>query len=93
MCAPRSGLGDRRRALVPSSLPRIQLRKKLFVADLIEDRRASPPIFHCIVQPEGSVDIVFWGQYTTIDEAKETAEAHLIHLTSRKSQFYRCFSI
>lgn len=43
------------------------------VAEIRQDNTASPPIFHCIVQPIDSAEIVFCAQSYTLEEAEEMA--------------------
>jgi hypothetical protein len=43
-------------------------------ADVIEDRRSRPPLFFCIVQREGSPEILLLGQFNSRPEAALAGE-------------------
>jgi len=76
---------ERRRRIVPSSIPRTRLtRGKLFV-DIIEDRRR-PSLFLSVVQGPGSREILFLGQFRSRSEAESAADEFIAdHLGRRKS--------
>ena len=54
-----------------------------FLADIIVDSRTDPPIWHCVVQREGSPEVLYWAQEATFEQARSAAEDHLKELTSR----------
>jgi hypothetical protein len=43
------------------------------LAELYSDRRTDPPLYHYIVTPKDSADIIAWGQTTTAAEAERGA--------------------
>lgn len=57
----------------PGELRR-EIRREPFVAAIVQDR-SLPAVFHCIVQR--SAEVVFWGQFTTQQEAEQAAELQL----------------
>ena len=61
----------------PGELRR-EIRREPFLAAIVQDR-SLPAVFHCIVQR--SADVVFWGQFTTQQEAEQAAELQLDHLS------------
>ncbi len=69
-----SGLiqSERRWHVVPRSIPRKRLTQGEFFAEIIEDRRMQG-LFLCVVQREGSPEILFLGQSQTREEAESAA--------------------
>lgn len=61
----------------PGELKR-EIRREPFVAAIVQDRSLTA-VFHCIIQR--SAEIVFWGQFTTQQEAEQAAEVQLDYLT------------
>jgi hypothetical protein len=47
------------------------------VAEILRDDTLNPPIFHCVVQPAGSAEILFWAQSCTAEEAEDLASGFL----------------
>jgi hypothetical protein len=64
---------ERRIAFDACRLPRRLLSRGPYVAEIIHDRRATPPIYHCVVQSIGSREILDWFQ--TLDRAEAEHEA------------------
>jgi hypothetical protein len=59
---------------VPACIPRTRLRHGELFADIIEDRRDRSPVLMCVVQKQGSPEILFLGQFRSRTEAKIDAE-------------------
>lgn len=68
---------ERRRAFVPSGLPRTRLQHGGYVAELVEDRRADRALVHCVIQKESSPEILYYTQFTTLSAAKVWAAEEL----------------
>jgi len=51
-------------------------------ADVLVDTRSAPAIYHWIVQPLGSAEIVHWGHERSFEEAAEQAKKFLQSLLS-----------
>ncbi len=64
---------DRRRRVVPADIPRTRLARGELFAEIIEDRRR-PAVFLCVVQRQGSPEILFLGQSRSRSDAQTTAE-------------------
>lgn len=56
-----------------------EIRREPFVAAIVQDRSLTA-VFHCIVQR--SAEVVFWGQFTTEQEAEQAAQVQLDYLTA-----------
>ena len=63
---------ERRRAANPASIPRTRRQRRELVMDIVVDRRL--PMFFCIVQQEGSPEILMVGQFTSRSEAVRAGE-------------------
>lgn len=74
---------DRRQAFDPSRLPRSTLRRDGFVAEIIQDRRAAHPLYECVIQREGSSDVLFYAQFTSLEAAKGWAIKELRDYVTR----------
>jgi hypothetical protein len=64
---------ERRSKSDAAGLPHTRLRHDGYYADLIEERRASGGVVHCIIQRDGSPEILFYTQFATFEAAKEWA--------------------
>lgn len=42
-------------------------------ADFMRDKRIHPEVFHCVIQREGSSEILSWTQHATLEEAIKNA--------------------
>ena len=62
---------ERRVPSIPSDLPRSRIERAGYVAEIIHDRRTG--LHYCIIQPEGSADILWLGQCSTADDARHIA--------------------
>lgn len=70
----RSQGENRRKRLIPNRIPRRRLARKNLLAEIIEDRRTRPPTFHMLIQRQGSAEILTWGQFRTLKEARQAVE-------------------
>jgi len=43
------------------------------LAEIRQDTTASPTVYHCVVQPVDSAEILFWAQFYSVQEAEEMA--------------------
>ena len=59
----------RRKQLIPALIPRTRLREGELFAEIVVDRRR-PPLAHCVVQREGSAEVLFLGQFRSGPEAE-----------------------
>ena len=57
-----------------------RLRQGTFYADFRRDKRLFPEVYHCIIQKEGSTEILGWSQFRTLERAKLAAERELQRL-------------
>lgn len=56
------------------------------VAEIRQDQTTNPPIYHCVVQPVGSAEILFWAQFYTLEEAEGMAQQFIRELTDETRQ-------
>lgn len=56
-----------------------------FFADFRRDKRLTPEVYHCIIQRQGSTEILMWSQFYSLEDAKEFAGSHLQHLADADS--------
>lgn len=57
-----------------------------YFADFRRDKRLSPEVYHCIIQREGSSEILSWSQYRSLEAARRAAEAEINRLSSNASK-------
>jgi len=62
-----------------------RLRQGTFYADFRRDQRLFPEVYHCIIQKEGSTEILGWSQFRTLDRAKLAAERELQRLVDAET--------
>jgi len=62
-----------------------RLRQGSFYADFRRDKRLYPEVYHCIIQKEGSTEILSWSQFRTLDRAKLAAERELERLVEAEA--------
>lgn len=62
----------KRKQLLPACIPRTRLQDGDLCAEIIEDRR-SPRRLLCVVQKQGSPEILFLGQFFSYQEAESAA--------------------
>jgi hypothetical protein len=53
-----------------------------FFADFRRDKRLNPEVYHCVIQREGTNDILRWSQHRTLSAAIRSARAELKHLST-----------
>lgn len=51
-----------------------------YFADIVQDNRSTPALWHCIVQRYGSNDVIAWFQAESVDAARHAALAELEEL-------------
>ena len=56
-----------------------------FYADFRRDERLNPPVYHCVIQREGSTEILSWSQFRTLEEARISAQRELEQLAQPES--------
>jgi hypothetical protein len=61
-----------------------RLRVEDYYADFRRDKRLYPEVYHCIIQREGSTEILSWSQHRTLEAAQWAAEAELYRLIAGK---------
>jgi hypothetical protein len=63
-------------ASAPEARPgNIRIERDGFVADIIISRRdGSPDLYHYVIQPAGSREIVHWGQEVSLQRAQECVD-------------------
>ncbi len=61
-----------------------RLQNGPFFADFRRDRRLDPEVYHCVIQREGTTDILRWSQHRTLNAAIRTARAELKRLSTKK---------
>ena len=49
-------------------------------ADFRRDKRLYPEVYHCIIQREGSTEIISWSQHRDLDRARVAAQIELKRL-------------
>jgi hypothetical protein len=59
-----------------------RLQRGAYFADFRKDKRLNPEVYHCVIQREGSTEILRWTQHRSLQEAIETADAVLTELAS-----------
>jgi hypothetical protein len=62
-----------------------RLHKGHFYADFRRDTRLFPEVYHCIIQREGSTEILSWSQHRNLERAKVTAESELKRLADAET--------
>lgn len=85
MIVPENSESERRRRFTPSGMPTARLRDHGHVAEIIQDRRAPCPLFICVIQREGSPEILSYSQFSSLRTAKQWAVEELRHLAKRRA--------
>lgn len=62
-----------------------RLRQGCFYADFRRDKRLYPEVYHCIIQREGSTQILSWSQFRTLERATLAAERELQRLAEMEA--------
>ena len=57
-----------------------RLRQGSFYADFRRDKRLYPEVYHCIIQKDGSTQILSWSQFRTLERARLAAGRELQRL-------------
>ena len=63
-----------------------RLHSGLYYADFRRDKRLNPEVYHCVIQREGSSEILRWSQHRTLEGATRTARAELRGLSEEHAQ-------
>jgi hypothetical protein len=63
-----------------------RLQSGPYYADFRRDRRLNPEVYHCVIQPEGSTEILRWSQHRSLEGAMRTARAELKRLSEEHAQ-------
>jgi hypothetical protein len=58
-----------------------RLQRGCYYADFRQDKRLNPQVYHCVIQREGSTEIIRWTQHRTLEDAIRTAESELTRLS------------
>ena len=53
-----------------------------YYADFRCDKRLKPTVYHCVIQRDGSPEILVWSQYPSLEAAVRFAEKQLEHLST-----------
>jgi len=61
-----------------------RLRLGGYIADIVSDADRQPPIYHCIVQPVGSTQVLYLGQESSLAAAMECGHRHLEELAAAR---------
>lgn len=56
-----------------------------FYADFRRDKRLLPEVYHCIIQREGSSEILSWSQHRNLERARVAAEIELKRLVDAEA--------
>lgn len=76
MPAQQAEFGENRRQHIAAQIPRIRVLREDLVAEIIMDRR-KPDIVHCVVQQQGSPEILLLEQFYSREEAEAAVEKFL----------------
>lgn len=63
-----------------------RLRCGKYYADFRPHVRLTPEVYHCIVQRQGSADILWWSQFHSLDSALKAAEEQLQHFSTAEQR-------
>lgn len=63
-----------------------RLKYGAYYADFRRDKRLIPEVYHCVIQREGSAEILRWTQHRSLEEALEDANAELRRLSIAQEQ-------
>jgi hypothetical protein len=66
--------------------PHTRIRKYGFIAEIIVGTHEDHEVFHCIIQREGSPEVLSWGQQRSLKEALDCAEAELLRCSQDTTQ-------
>ncbi len=54
-------------------------------ADVLTDAHTDPPVYHWLIQAEGSPEVLVWGQESSLADAEYQARTYLEGLVERKA--------
>jgi hypothetical protein len=57
-----------------------------FFADFRRDKRLNPEVYHCVIQREGTTDILRWSQHRSLNAAIRAARAELKRLANKERE-------
>ena len=75
---------DQRKRIVPACIPCTRLYAGEMFAEIVEDRRSRPPLLVCVVQRQGSPEILFLGQFRSESEAEFAANEFMSDYLTRQ---------
>jgi hypothetical protein len=52
-----------------------------YFADIRRDKRLKPEVYHCVVQREGSTEILAWSQFRSLNDAQRFADKYIRDLS------------
>ena len=58
----------------------MRIERLPYFADIVQDGRSIPSVWHCIVQRYGSNEVIAWFHESSEETAKRSAKAELEHL-------------
>ena len=80
--SPDLALIEEIRGHVPQASKRLHLNGHF--ADILTDHRTDPPVFHWLIQAEGSSEVLVWGQEASDADAEYQARTYLEGIAERK---------
>jgi len=54
-----------------------RVRRGSYFADFRRDKRLMPEVYHCVIQRDGSSEVLAWSQYRSLQAAMRAAENDL----------------
>ena len=81
MFSPSAGVSFNREAALNSITETIE--NGFYFADLFENKKVTPPVYHYIITKRGSSDILDWGQGLSLDSLRQQAERWLYQTARR----------
>ncbi len=57
-----------------------QLRNGRYFADFKRDKRLHPEVYHCIIQRDGSPEILSWTQHRSLEDAARSAQKEILRI-------------
>jgi hypothetical protein len=69
----------------PEKPPNTRITHQGFIADILVNSIAVPPIYHWVVQRQGSAEIIYWGQEVSFEQAKEQATLTIHRLAEHRA--------
>ena len=81
MLSQAKGLTFNREAALSSIAETIE--EGSYFADLFENQKVTPPVYHYIITRRGSTEILDWGQGFSLDSMRQQAEGWLAQIARR----------